>query len=208
VVDIYVVNVLCYTYYKGNPMHASHALNVLTEHYTQSHRKYHTLEHIAYMFKTANDHAVLLTEAQKIAIWWHDAVYVPGSKTNERDSIVLMINTIKLPHDLLDRVVGMIEDTITHVPRTKESEIVSDLDMFGFAAPTIDQTRFTKQIYDEFKHVPIKDFRTGRLQFLEGVKAAPIYYSDVFKQYSDRAIQCIDNELAELRLMVEVNKES
>ena len=43
-------------------------MQVLTNQYTQPHRYYHTLEHIAHMFNTAKLFDIQLTEAQIQAI--------------------------------------------------------------------------------------------------------------------------------------------
>lgn len=172
-------------------------LDVLTRAYTEPQRKFHTLEHIAFIFNTARDHGIKLTNAQTKAIWWHDAVYVPGSAINENDSIILFKNTVKMDDDKeFLRVVDMIWDTKhDREPRTEESAIVCDLDMFGFAADWSYQERLNKQIYDEFSFVPRDLFRQGRIKFLKGVLDTPIYYSETFKPYAKIARYTIEHEL-------------
>lgn len=175
-------------------------LDILTKCYTEPHRRYHTLEHIAHMFSTAREFGIVLTEAQKLAIWWHDAVYEPGSVLNENQSIALMMKTEKLTDDkLLLTAVDIIWDTKHEKPpKNEESAIVCDLDMYGFA-DVFDRTyRMQQQVYAEFSHIPRDEFRKGRLEFLNKLKDTPIFYSEVFKNYRGKAIHAIDKEIKDI----------
>ncbi len=185
------------------------SLKILTEQYTQPHRKYHTLEHIAYMFNIAKEFKIELTEAQKLAIWWHDAVYTVGSSINENDSIVLMINTIgkQIDDSLLTTIVDIIWDTKhERAPRTEESAIVCDLDMYGFADIFDVNYRMQQQVYSEFRgHLSMNDFRINRIKFLQKLKGTPIFYSNIFNSYRGKAVHNIEKEIKDLKLLLDVN---
>jgi len=176
------------------------ALQLLTKQYTQPHRRFHTLEHIAYMFRKANEHDISLNRAQTLAIWWHDAIYVPGAADNEEKSC-------RLAHDYFNHlqdvdfinIMIMIQDTKTHIPRTAESAIVCDLDMMILADTKIAYRRYAKQVRQEFNMVPDDQYRQGRIQFLGELMLTPIYHSDVFKKYRERAISNITEEIKSLK---------
>lgn len=180
------------------------SLEVLTEQYNQPHRHYHTLEHIAYMFNTAKTFGITLTEDQKAAIWWHDAVYIAGSPTNEEESIVLMDATADMSYSSFINVSHMIRDTHDHVPKTTESAIVCDLDMFILAGSFSEYYRYTQQVRSEFSMIERSVFRDNRIKFLEYLKETPIFHSDTFKPYRNKAIHSISKEIVELKLLTDL----
>lgn len=151
------------------------SLILLTKQYAQQHRKYHTLEHIAYMFTTAKERGIMLNYAQQLAIWWHDAVYNVDSATNEEDSASLMWNNQGcVRSDILYDASMMINDTKTHVPRNADSAVVSDLDML-ILADSRNYDRYRRQIREEFSHVPTDEYCIRRKEFLEHTITTPIF---------------------------------
>lgn len=175
------------------------SLQVLTKQYTQPHRQFHTLEHIAYMFRKATEHGESLNDSQCQAIWWHDAVYVPGNRTNEFDSCQLMHKYLYHDETMYERVAEMIMDTSTHTPRNMESAIVCDLDMLILADTKVAYRRYAKQVRREFKVIPDEQYRQGRIQFLSELLLTPIYHSHTFKKYRERAIANITEEIKSLK---------
>ena len=175
-------------------------LDVLTHRYTEPHRHYHTLEHIAYMFNKAKQHNIVLSRAQRHAIWWHDVVYVPGSDKNEENSWFLAQNYHNHLQDVdWMSIIEMIMDTKTHVPRSDESAIVSDLDMFIVAESAVKYHRYAKQIRREFSMVDDVTYKHGRIKFLSNMLLKPIFYSDIFKKYENEASENIKNEIWDLK---------
>lgn len=163
-------------------------LNVLTKAYTEPHRCYHTLEHIAHMFNVARAHNIELSKAQTHAIWWHDAVYVPGSKDNEDNSCIMMSQYYNSDANYFN-VVRMILDTRDHIPHSEESAVVCDLDMFGFVESTTKHQSINRQIEEEFTLAGVTpdDYHNGRIKFLESLLTKPVFHSEVFKKYNKHA---------------------
>jgi predicted metal-dependent HD superfamily phosphohydrolase len=62
--------------------------------YTESHRFYHNLDHIAFMLTLLRDsgHDKPLTQW---ATWYHDVVYKPGSTKNEKLSAELAESSMR-----------------------------------------------------------------------------------------------------------------
>lgn len=64
----------------------------LVRKYEEPHRAYHTLSHIAHCLALHDELAPRLADprASALAIWFHDAIYVPGSKENEQRSVTYL----------------------------------------------------------------------------------------------------------------------
>lgn len=170
-------------------------LKLLTYQYTQKHRHYHTLEHIAHMFEIARKHDVELSETQCIAIWWHDAVYDPSSHTNEEDSIDMLGYAIDILKYDYNEIARIIFDTKTHQPRSEQSAIVCDLDMMILAASPEEYFEYTKKIRKEFSNYTNEQYLEGRLKFLKTLKDTKIFHSPVFEKYENIAQRNINNEI-------------
>ncbi len=106
----------------------------LTRRYTDPARSYHNLDHIARMLATGG---TSLSDAQTLAVWFHDAVYEPGSGSNEEDSAALAAEMLagRIGGEVIDEVCGIILDTKSHVPTRESSKRVIDLDLMGLADP-------------------------------------------------------------------------
>jgi predicted metal-dependent HD superfamily phosphohydrolase len=60
----------------------------LVQLYCEPHRHYHTLAHIRHCLREFDQAASLMDhpDAVAMALWFHDAIYVPGAMDNERRS--------------------------------------------------------------------------------------------------------------------------
>lgn len=81
----------------------------LIEAHSQTHRAYHTLEHIAACLKHLDQVKDMVDRPDEIelALWFHDAIYQPFSATNEEDSADWAVNLLserRASSDLMDRV--------------------------------------------------------------------------------------------------------
>ncbi len=138
----------------------------LTHRYLEPHRHYHTLEHIAAMLHAGR--AAPLDDVQTMAVWFHDAVYDPRSKTNEADSAVLAGERLRAAGWSaadVDRVQRIVLDTQHHRPTAPGSDVVLDLDLMSLAAPWDEFARNTDRIRAEYAHVADADFTAGRRAF-------------------------------------------
>ena len=64
-------------------------------HYRQPHRFYHDVAHVQEMMALSRTLKLDLSQAEELAVLWHDAVYVPGAdkSLNEKLSAKLMLAT-------------------------------------------------------------------------------------------------------------------
>jgi predicted metal-dependent HD superfamily phosphohydrolase len=142
----------------------------LTRRYTEPHRRYHDLRHIADML--CKGEALALSDEQVMAVWFHDAVYVPGSKTNEADSAKLAVEKLTAAgwdSARVEVVEQIVLDTCGHLPSIKESEKVLDLDLSTLGGSWESYERNGRNIREEFAGVSDKDWNEGRGAWLEGM---------------------------------------
>lgn len=172
-------------------------IEILTRAYCEPHRCYHTLSHITYMFDVARKYGIPLDTVQIKAIWWHDAVYVPGSNMNEVDSVNLMLR-YEEDTDITHHAANIILDTETRLPRSPESAIVLDLDMVIFADTEEAYQRYVRQIRSEYSVLSDREWKEGRLKFLHKLKEREVFHSAKFSNYNILAEHHIDWEIREL----------
>lgn len=138
----------------------------LTRRYSEPHRHYHTLRHVAEMLLQGC--AFPLTDEQVMAVWFHDAVYNPRSRTNETESAALArlaLARAGWQTDAIDRVAGMILDTAGHQPSQPQSGAVLDLDLAVLAAEPGAYGRYVASVRAEYAFVPDAEWRAGRCKW-------------------------------------------
>lgn len=151
--------------------HAGLILN-LSKRYCEPHRYYHTLEHIAYLLMKGRGQD--LSDEQTLAIWFHDAIYDPQSRTNEIDSADLaveMLSACGYPEDGIDLVRQIVLDSEQHEPTVPESAKVIDLDLCPLAAEPKIYDHNHGNIRRENAWLSDAEFQTNLQIFLEGFLA-------------------------------------
>ncbi len=167
--------------------------DTLKGRYCEPWRAYHTLDHIKNMCQDADALGINLTTAQSLAIAYHDAVYIPGCKMNERYSADLMRQKLtegsRTPYGaLVDEIEQIIMSTKDHIPLCKSAEAVIDLDLYGFSE-VYRMSVGGPLIRKEFNSVSDADFTQGRISFLSTyIKRRPFYYT-LPDEISNKAIK-------------------
>lgn len=118
-------------------------LSYLLASYSEEHRKYHTLTHLACMFDKAEEWGWILTPSEELAIFYHDIVYEVGSSSNEADSAALLgeLRPLVAGHPGVQAILVKASTIIQETARflepavTQEAERVMDLDLSGLADP-------------------------------------------------------------------------
>lgn len=155
----------------------------LTEQYRQPFRHYHDLAHIAQMFETAKYAKINLTEAQVLAIWFHDVIYDPQATDNEERSADEAKRRLKgqVSSETLDKVVRMIMDTKLHEATIPESQVFLDLDLSILGSNRPSYAAYMQLIRKEYKWLSYERYKEGRLavleKFLKKAKAKRLFYS-------------------------------
>lgn len=118
--------------------------------YDAPYRHYHDRAHVLEMFEEAARRGIALSAPQALAVLFHDAVYVPGSKLNEAASAELIVSMAPgVAKDILMTAARIVIDTQRHEASTPESAIVLDLDLMRLAAPAADFDAFTDAVFAE-----------------------------------------------------------
>lgn len=144
----------------------------LTRRYTEPHRRYHGLPHIAWMLDQGR--ALDLDEDQVLAIWFHDAIYdVPGPDNEERSAALAVERLVAAGLDgaRVARIERIVLDTKHHVPSLEASKKVIDLDLASLALPRPAFERNSARIREEYAVVDDETFLAGRRAFMEAYLA-------------------------------------
>ena len=180
-------------------MPSTSTLIELTRRYCEPHRQYHGIHHIAAILAAAKD--LDLSDAQLLAIWFHDAIYDPRSTTNEQDSAQLaqqLLTGDGVDAATIALVQRIVLDTIHHRPSCSESELVMDLDLSSLALPRRHYEANTVRIRAEYAHVPDEQFAVGRKQFVEGILIRPRIYTTAWgAQHEQPARTNLERDLQE-----------
>jgi predicted metal-dependent HD superfamily phosphohydrolase len=167
---------------------SSHTLayEQLCEAYSEPHRHYHGWRHVTHCLEQFDLAASLMQDpnAVEMALWFHDAVFQPGARENERQSADLFV--LRASGQFSDVLVGKVRDFIlwtTHVepPRNRDGCFVVDIDLSGLGSSWEKFLRDSKRIRKESKDVPDQIFCSAQVRFLQSLlERQRIFYSDVF----------------------------
>lgn len=196
--------------YGVRPDAASQPFEILVAAYSAPHRHYHTLDHLAEMFRIAARLGSMTddTAAVEIAIWFHDAVYEPFAQDNEARSASLATELLKplgVPLEVLERVAQLVNAT-AHVAagpiaEDRETAILLDADLAILGAEEPQYRKYSVDIRKEYSAVPEVMYRAGRIKILEGFLERPrIYRTELMhRERDDQARANLFGELQELR---------
>ncbi|MDO8504401.1 MAG: N-methyl-D-aspartate receptor NMDAR2C subunit [Candidatus Liptonbacteria bacterium] len=188
---------------KGNP---SNAYDDLATRYSESHRAYHTLEHIVNCLDEFEQvqHLVGNPNAVEFALWYHDAIYNTKAKDNEEKSAELAVGAAKrtsLPGNLGQSAANLILATKhAEIPADPDSRFLVDIDLsiLGQSEDRFDE--YERQIRKEYAWVPEDAFVSGRGAILKSFLGRPSIYSTEFfrNKYEAQARLNIARSIARL----------
>jgi predicted metal-dependent HD superfamily phosphohydrolase len=177
--------------------------------YAEPTRAYHTAEHIRdclAQFDLGRDSARRPDEVEA-AIWFHDAVYVPGASDNEDRSARLVRTTLAdagVPLEVSRRIAQLVLAT-QHlaIPDEPDAALLCDIDLsiLGRTPEAFDE--FERRIRQEYAWVPEAVYRGARAEILAGfLRRRSIFQTDDFRdRYEVQAranLERITKSLAEL----------
>jgi predicted metal-dependent HD superfamily phosphohydrolase len=165
--------------------------NILLSMWNESHRSYHTQNHLLDLIEQINEQKSKLSQTQYeklvLCALFHDIVYDPKRGDNEEKSAEFFINCCseKDNIDLLE-VKQMILDTKTHESQTNLSQLFIHFDMKVVESDYEKLLEWEKGIKNEFEPIYGKDqYKFGRLHFLESLL-------DKYPQNTDNLLKLID----------------
>ena len=166
----------------------------LMERYSESHRAYHTPQHLDECFRAFETigGSARSPGAIGLALFYHDAIYDTHTHDNEEKSADLargMLASLGAAASLLSQVAELILVTRhAAMPETTDQQFVVDIDLSILGAP---QDRFDeeeRQVRQEYSWVDEQTFRSVRRTILQGFLARPaIYSTKMFRGRLERA---------------------
>jgi len=155
--------------------------------YSQPHRHYHNLRHIAECL-TEYESARHLSQqplAVELAIWFHDAIYDTHAQDNEERSAELAKRCIAMAggsESLCEEVAALILATKAHEPsQHPDAPLLVDVDLSILGQPTHRFQEYEEQIRREYAWVLEEIFAAKRAEILQRFMARQrIYNTDHF----------------------------
>jgi predicted metal-dependent HD superfamily phosphohydrolase len=174
--------------------------------YAEPTRSYHTAAHIQdclAVFDRSRDLARHPASVEA-AIWYHDAVYVPGAPDNEERSAELAETDLRnggVSPDIILQVGRLVRATTHQQPAAEpDAQLLCDIDLSILGREVAAYDEFERRIRSEYAPVPETVYRRGRSVLLESFLARPsIYATERFRsQYEDQARTNIARALSRL----------
>jgi predicted metal-dependent HD superfamily phosphohydrolase len=156
-----------------NAVAAYAAFDDLVLRYDEPHRYYHTLEHVAEMLRMVPRIAPAGTDlfAIQLAVWFHDAIYDPRSKTNEIDSgeyARTVLAGLGLPaRPIIDLILSTDHRVALEHNSPIEFQILHDADLAILGASLDRYDRYAADIRKEYSYVLDDHYRDGRRRVLQ-----------------------------------------
>lgn len=181
-------------------------LDDLLTRYTEPHRAYHNLSHLANMFgalsSISEDQKVGRDGALDFAIWFHDAVYDPTRADNEAQSAGLAQESLErlgAEPALIQRVTQIILATQNHQANDPDTALFLDADLAILGAEPKTYRAYARAIRQEYAWVPEALFRERRAQVLQKfLSRERIYQTEAFAHLEPTARKNLRRELEAL----------
>jgi predicted metal-dependent HD superfamily phosphohydrolase len=172
-----------------NPDASGPMLADLVRAYSEQGRHYHSLDHVAALLLLLDQHGKELADRSAIvlAIFFHDAVYVPTRSDNEAQSAALArerLTALGLPGGLVARVADLVLATRhgterAEPPHDAEMALLLDLDLSVLAADRSAYAAYARAIRSEYATYPDEVYRPGRRRVLgQFLARSRIYETD------------------------------
>ncbi len=168
------------------PERAYPVFDRLVAAYSELHRHYHTLEHIAEMLRVVGRLADSCRDprAVQLAVWFHDAVYDPRAADNEERSALLAAECLDgelvVSPNTVQKVIGLVRAT-AHLtaadpPHDADTAVLLDADLAILGASEERYRRYAAGIRKEYAFVPDDAYRVGRTAVLKRFLDRPRIY--------------------------------
>lgn len=162
----------------------------------EPHRHYHTLAHVEAMLS----HIPAGQESKELvaAIWLHDIVYNPAASDNEEQSALRALADLR--YTLIDRdmVADLICGTKLHEGGSKTQNLLNDLDLGILGASRTAYAHYSKQIREEYAHVPETQYRPGRAAILKRFNDRHLFKTPFFEHLETAAHANLEWEIKSL----------
>ena len=143
--------------------------------YSEPHRRYHTLQHLEECFARFDEIADLAEHPAdvELALWFHDAIYDPRRRDNERRSAHWALSSTGNAnvHSLV------LATRHEAVPESMDENVLVDVDLWILGAAEERFEEYEGQVREEYGWVPGPIYRRKRRAILESFVSRPTIYS-------------------------------
>jgi predicted metal-dependent HD superfamily phosphohydrolase len=173
--------------------------------YSEPHRHYHTLEHIAHvlaLFDGARD-CLRDPDAGELALWLHDFVYDPRARDNEARSAAYAARILDeggVKPGVANRVTALIMATC-HLgpPEDPDARYVVDADLSILGGTPAEFDRYERQVRLEYAFRSEAEWREGRTRILRAFLERPrIFLTSEFDRFESPARANLERSLRHL----------
>lgn len=189
---------------------------LLVRGWTEPHRRYHTLEHLAEVLAALGElEAVGVVSSAgarlaRVAAWYHDLAYDPRARTgsNEHRSAALArdhLHRLGVDTAAVDAVEEAVLLTLDHAGSTRNGsaepsvlDAFHDADLWILAAPPERFDAYCAQVREEYAHVPDAAYAAARADILRRLVAGPVYRTGPARAWEERARANVARELSRL----------
>jgi predicted metal-dependent HD superfamily phosphohydrolase len=179
----------------------------LIDAYSEKHRQYHNLSHLRSILAQLDETGHLTENKDEIelALWFHDAVYKPFSKSNESDSAdwaCKFLQDNRMSEQTQEMVHRLIMAT-SHscVSDNDDEKLIVDIDLSILGTAKEQYAQFESGVRSEYQQVPSDVYARGRKAVLKGfLQRDRIYSTDLFyERFEEQARNNIQSELCRLQ---------
>jgi predicted metal-dependent HD superfamily phosphohydrolase len=187
----------------GVKMDATPVYEDLVGRYTEPGRHYHGWAHLAHCLQEFDRAAAQMENpnAVELALWFHDAVYVPGAVDNEQRSAELFRQRGNpwFSPTLVEKVCELILITMhRQSPDEDDESYVVDIDLSSFAVQWSNFLGDARNVRKEQADVPDSAYYPAHAKFLKMLLNRPSIFHTAFfyERYEESARQNINRLLA------------
>ena len=194
----------------GRSPAAESALDELLGRYSEPHRRYHGVVHVR---RVVDDVTELLRgvpapdpAAVRLAAWYHDGIYEPGSPANEQQSADLArraLGELGVDQARIGEAARLILLTAAHEPADVVTDpggaVLLDADLAVLGADPAAYAAYAQGVRMEYHHVDDAAWRQGRAAVLHRfLDAERIYTTPAMHEHEARARANLTAELRSL----------
>ncbi len=150
-------------------------------HYRGPDRHYHDVGHIVTCLNAYDRAAIVLgtDDAVEMALWFHDAILIPGARDNEACSVAWFeeLSLGQLPEPFIAQVSNLIMATRHRdPPESPQAQFVVDVDLWGLGQSWEEFFADTRALRRERAELTDTDFARDQRGFLESLVDRPNIY--------------------------------
>ena len=178
----------------------------IVSHYSEKHRRYHTLKHLESVFELLKEVKPYLRNwnAIRFAVFYHDIIYDASRSDNEEQSAILAENRLselKLEETLITKVYNLISSTKTHESNgNSDADFLLDADLSILGENEVRYQVYSAMIREEFNIYADNLYVPGRIKVLNHFLTKEyIYKTEMFRaKYEKQARTNLREELNSL----------